>query len=144
MPYRPPLYGIFWGHMFCKYGGWGWSELFSNGASPPPLPAPPPPPPSPGERWGVLLKIPEGGGLPGEGGGGARGVHGPRGIWGGGGAEAPFTVKMGPLFGENAFESLPRAAQIALSNRAICDLNLCFVKRRTCYRPQNPEKLKYC
>ena len=29
MPYRPPLYGIFWGHIFCKYGGWGWSELFS-------------------------------------------------------------------------------------------------------------------
>ena len=30
MPYRPPLYGIFWGHIFCKYGGWGWSELFST------------------------------------------------------------------------------------------------------------------
>ena len=29
MPHRPPLYGIFWGHLFCKYGGWGWSELFS-------------------------------------------------------------------------------------------------------------------
>ena len=25
---------------------------------------------------------------------------------GGGGAEAPFTVKMGPLFGENAFNTL--------------------------------------
>ena len=24
------LYGIFWGHIFCKYGGWGWSELFSK------------------------------------------------------------------------------------------------------------------
>ena len=30
MPYGPPLYGIFWGHIFCKYGGWGWSELFSK------------------------------------------------------------------------------------------------------------------
>ena len=30
MPYGPPLYGIFWGHIFCKYGGWGWSELFSS------------------------------------------------------------------------------------------------------------------
>ena len=30
MPYGPPpLYGIFWAHIFCKYGGWGWSELFS-------------------------------------------------------------------------------------------------------------------
>ena len=29
MPYRPPLYGIFLGHIFCQYGGWGWSELFS-------------------------------------------------------------------------------------------------------------------
>ena len=30
MPYRPPLYGMFLGHIFfCKYGGWGWSELFS-------------------------------------------------------------------------------------------------------------------
>ena len=29
MPYGPPLYGIFLGHIFCKYGGWGWSELFS-------------------------------------------------------------------------------------------------------------------
>ena len=26
---RTPWYGIFWGHIFCKYGGWGWSELFS-------------------------------------------------------------------------------------------------------------------
>ena len=30
MPYRPPLYSIFWGHVFCKYGGWGWSEIFSR------------------------------------------------------------------------------------------------------------------
>ena len=30
MPYGPPSYGIFWGHIFCKYGWWGWSELFSN------------------------------------------------------------------------------------------------------------------
>ena len=29
MPYGPPLYGIFWEHIFCKYGGWGWSEFFS-------------------------------------------------------------------------------------------------------------------
>ena len=30
MPYGPPLYGIFWGHLFYKYGGWGWSVLFSG------------------------------------------------------------------------------------------------------------------
>ena len=29
MPYRPLLYGIVLEHIFCKYGGWGWSELFS-------------------------------------------------------------------------------------------------------------------
>ena len=23
MQYGPPLYGIFWGHLFCKYGGVG-------------------------------------------------------------------------------------------------------------------------
>ena len=28
-PYHPSFYGIFWGHSFCLYGGWGWSELFS-------------------------------------------------------------------------------------------------------------------
>ena len=28
MPYGP-LYGIFWGHILCKYGWWGWSEIFS-------------------------------------------------------------------------------------------------------------------
>ena len=28
MPYGPPLYGIFWGHIFANIGGWGWSELF--------------------------------------------------------------------------------------------------------------------
>ena len=33
MPYGPPLYGIFWGHIFCKYWGWGWSELFSTVSS---------------------------------------------------------------------------------------------------------------
>ena len=39
----PPLYGIYWGHIFCKYGGWGWSELFfirpppKNSELPPPL-----------------------------------------------------------------------------------------------------------
>ena len=27
---RTPLYGIFWGHIFCKYGGRGGSELFSS------------------------------------------------------------------------------------------------------------------
>ena len=31
-PYGPPLYGTFWGHIFCKYGGWGWSEIFSKHA----------------------------------------------------------------------------------------------------------------
>ena len=31
MPYGPPLYGIFLGHIFGKYGGWGWSELCSQG-----------------------------------------------------------------------------------------------------------------
>ena len=29
-PYDPSVYGIFWGHIFCQYGGWGWSELFSK------------------------------------------------------------------------------------------------------------------
>ena len=29
-PDNPSFYGIFWGHMFCQYGGWGWSELFSE------------------------------------------------------------------------------------------------------------------
>ena len=29
MPQGPPLDGIFLGHMFCKYPGWGWSELFA-------------------------------------------------------------------------------------------------------------------
>ena len=29
-PYDHPFYGIFWEHIFCSYGGWGWSELFSN------------------------------------------------------------------------------------------------------------------
>ena len=32
MPYGPPppLYGTCWWHIFFKYGGWGWSELFST------------------------------------------------------------------------------------------------------------------
>ena len=30
MPYGPPLSGIFWGHSYCKYVGWGWSEFFST------------------------------------------------------------------------------------------------------------------
>ena len=38
-------------------------------------------------------------------GGGARGVYGE---FGGGGGGGPFTVKMGPLFGENAFFLAPR------------------------------------
>ena len=54
---------------------------------------------------GVLLKIPRGGGLPGEGDGGGEGVYGEFGRGGGGGAEAPFTVKMSSLFGENALFS---------------------------------------
>ena len=28
MPYRPPLYGIFWGHIFCKYWGGGGQNYF--------------------------------------------------------------------------------------------------------------------
>ena len=64
--------------------------------------SPPPPPPFSWGAVGVLLKIPGGGGVfQGEGGGRARGVY--REFWGGGGAEAPFTVKMSPVFGENAF-----------------------------------------
>ena len=27
MPYGPPLYGRIFGHIFCKYGEWGWSEF---------------------------------------------------------------------------------------------------------------------
>ena len=27
---QTPLYGIFLGDIFCKHGGWGWSELFSS------------------------------------------------------------------------------------------------------------------
>ena len=30
MLYGPPLHRIFWGHIFCKYGGWGRSELLSS------------------------------------------------------------------------------------------------------------------
>ena len=33
-PYDPSFYGIFWGHTFCQYGGWEWSELFSAQAIP--------------------------------------------------------------------------------------------------------------
>ena len=28
MPYGPPLYGIFWGHIFCEYGGGGGQNYF--------------------------------------------------------------------------------------------------------------------
>ena len=78
-----------------------------NGASaplPPPRgPSPPPPLFSWGGRGGYT-ENPTGGGVFQKRGGGARGCA--RGIWGGGGgAEAPFTVKMSPLFGENAFLS---------------------------------------
>ena len=65
-----------------------------RGKSPPPL--------SPG-GVGVLLQIP-GGGSSRRGGEGGPGVSaGNLGV--GGGAEAPFTVKMGPLFGDDAFIS---------------------------------------
>ena len=60
---------------------------------------PPTPGPSPPFSWGVvgvLLKIPGGGG-PGVSTGNLR--------VSGGGAEAPFAVKMGPLFGENTLFS---------------------------------------
>ena len=30
MSYGPPWYGIFRGHVFYEFGGWGWSELFSS------------------------------------------------------------------------------------------------------------------
>ena len=60
-------------------GKWG------LGAPPPtPGPSPPPTPGGPGER------------------GGGEGQGCVRGIWGGAGAEAPFTAKTSPLFGENA------------------------------------------
>ena len=68
-----------------------------KGASPLP---PPPPALAPLFSWvavEVVLKIPERGGLPGGGGGPVSTGNL------GGGAEAPFTVKMSPLFGENAF-----------------------------------------
>ena len=32
MPYGPPLYGIFWGHIFCKYGGGGGQNYFQKRA----------------------------------------------------------------------------------------------------------------
>ena len=80
-------------------GKWG------LGAPPPP---PPPPHPRPPFSWGGFTENLRGGGSSrrgGEGGGGAQGVHGEfgRGV-GGRGRPAPFTVKMSPLFGENAFQ----------------------------------------
>ena len=86
-----------------------------NGASaqpPPARPTPGPSPPptlSPGRRWG-LLKIPGGGGVSrrerGGGGEGQGRVWGTLG--GGGGAEAPFTAKTSPFFGENAFPAIEK------------------------------------
>ena len=76
-----------------------------NGASapPPPTPGPSPPPPlSPGGQWGVFLKTPLRGVFQER--GGAQGCA--RGIWGGGGAEAPFTAKTSPLFGQKRLLSL--------------------------------------
>ena len=76
---------------------------------PTPNPSPPPPPPSPGggggftenpKGWGGVFQERGGGG---RGGGRARGVYGEFGEGGGaGGAEAPFTAKTSPFFGENA------------------------------------------
>ena len=75
-----------------------------------PLPPPPPRPlaPPPPFFWGagrVYLKIQEGGGSSRREGGG-RGGGGPGvctgNLAGGGGAEAPFTAKTSPFFGENA------------------------------------------
>ena len=80
-------------------GKWG------LGPDPPPTPGPSPPPPFSWGTVGVLLKIPEGGGvLPGEGRGGARGVYGEFVFFGGGGGgegaephlprkRAPFSAK---------------------------------------------------
>ena len=67
---------------------------------PPPNPGPSPPPPlSPGGRG--FTENPRGGGVFQERGGEGQGRV--RGIWGGeGGAEAPFTAKTSPFFGENA------------------------------------------
>ena len=81
-----------------------------NGASsPPPLQIPPPPPPLTWETppLGFSVKPPPP--PQNKGGAGARGRRaGGRGRgaggWGGGGAEAPFTAKTSPLFGENAFK----------------------------------------
>ena len=86
-------------------GKWG------LGASPPPPhppstpgPSPPPPPPFLLGCGGGFAENPGGGGSSRERGGG-DGQGCVQGIWGGGGggAEAPFTVKMSPVFGENAF-----------------------------------------
>ena len=62
-----------------------------------------PPPLFSWEAVGVLLKIPEGGGVFQERGGGGPGVRTGNLGAGGGGAEAPFTAKTSPLSGENAF-----------------------------------------
>ena len=76
-------------------GKWGLAT-----SSPPPPPEAPRPAPPFLLGAGFLLKIPWGGVLPG-GVGGAR-VRGVYGEFGGGGAEAPFTAKTSPFFGENA------------------------------------------
>ena len=89
---KSPTQGVFAEKGARFRGKWG------LGAPPPPPHPRPPPPPFLWGAVGVLLKIQGGGGLPGERGGGARGVYGELGGGGGGGAEAPFTVKNEPPF----------------------------------------------
>ena len=83
---------------------------------PPPHPRPlaPAPPPFLLGGGGGFTENPRGGGgsSRGEGGGGGGRARGVYGEFGGGGAEAPFTVKMSPVFGENAFFVKGRVWQI--------------------------------
>ena len=70
--------------------------------NPPQAPRPRPPPPFL-LGGGVFTENPRGGGSSRRGGGArVRGVYGEF-EGGGGGAEAPFTAKTSPFFGENAF-----------------------------------------
>ena len=77
------------------------------GPRPPPTPAPRPrPPPFSWGGGGAFTENP-GGGWSSRRGGGGGGVYGEFG-GGGRGAEAPFTVKMSPLFGENALKTMKK------------------------------------
>ena len=98
--------------------GWGPGRRFPpkkglvfavNGPAPrppPPTPDPSPPPPFLLGGGGGFTENAGGGGSSRRGGGrgGGKGQGCVRGIWVAGGAEAPFTAKTSPLFGENAFQ----------------------------------------